>query len=91
MKVFVAGSTGAIGRILVPKLVEDGHEVVALVRNDRKAQALLTVGAKVAVADALNKVELTAAIRKAEPEVIIHQLTALPMSATLRSLTRSLC
>ncbi len=77
MKIFIAGSTGAIGRILVPKLVEDGHEVVALVRNDRKAQALLAMGAKIAVADALNKVELTAAIRKAEPEVIIHQLTAL--------------
>ncbi|MDF0673547.1 MAG: NAD-dependent epimerase/dehydratase family protein [Nitrospira sp.] len=86
MKVFVAGSTGAIGRILVPKLVEDGHEVVALVRNDRKAQALLTVGAKVAVADALNKVELTAAIRKAEPEVIIHQLTALPHVGNFKKL-----
>jgi nucleoside-diphosphate-sugar epimerase len=77
MKIFIAGSTGAIGRILVPKLVEDGHEVIALVRDDRKAEALLAVGAKVAVADALNKAELTAAIRKAEPEVIIHQLTSL--------------
>jgi nucleoside-diphosphate-sugar epimerase len=77
MKVFVAGSTGAIGKILVPQLVEDGHEVVALVRDDRKADALLAVGATVAVADALNKEELTAVIRKAEPEVIIHQLTAL--------------
>lgn len=77
MKVFIAGSTGAIGRVLVPQLVEKGHEVIALVRNDRKAQALLAAGAKVVSADALNKVELTAAIRKAEPEVIIHQLTAI--------------
>src|SRR5574337_2050382 len=77
MKVFVAGSTGAIGRVLVPQLVETGHEVIALVRNDRKAEALLAVGAKVAVADALNKEELTATIKKAEPEVIIHQLTAI--------------
>ncbi|HEU5406189.1 MAG TPA: NAD-dependent epimerase/dehydratase family protein, partial [Nitrospira sp.] len=77
MKVFVAGGTGAIGRILVPQLVENGHEVVALVRDDRKAEALLAVGAKVVVADALNKEELTTTIRKAEPEVIIHQLTAL--------------
>ena len=77
MKVFVAGSTGAIGRVLVPQLVENGHEVIALVRNDRKAEPLLAVGAKIAVADALNKEELTAVIRKAEPEVIIHQLTAL--------------
>ncbi|WHZ26103.1 MAG: NAD-dependent epimerase/dehydratase [Nitrospira sp.] len=77
MKVFVAGSTGAIGRILVPQLVENGHEVIALVRNDRKAEPLLAIGAKIAVADALNKEELTAAIRRTNPEVIIHQLTAL--------------
>ncbi|MCS6304258.1 MAG: NAD(P)-dependent oxidoreductase [Nitrospira sp.] len=86
MKVFVAGSTGAIGRVLVPQLVENGHEVIALVRNDRKAESLLAVGAKVAVADALNKEELTSAIRKAEPEVIIHQLTALAHAGNLKKL-----
>jgi nucleoside-diphosphate-sugar epimerase len=77
MKVFVAGSTGAVGRFLVPQLVENGHEVVALVRTTPKAEAVEATGAKVAVADALNKEELTAAVRRAEPEVIIHHLTAL--------------
>lgn len=77
MKVFIAGSTGAVGKFLVPLLVENGHEVVALVRSAQKAKALEAIGAKVAVADALSKEELTAAIRRAEPEVIIHQLTAL--------------
>ena len=86
MKVFVAGSTGAIGRILVPQLVERGHEVIALVRDDRKAEALLAVGAKIVVADALNKEALTAAIRKAEPEVIIHQLTALAHAGNFKKL-----
>lgn len=84
MKIFVAGGTGAIGRVLVPHLLEKGHEVVALVRNDRKAQALLAVGAKVATADALNEEELTAAIKKAEPEVIIHQLTAIAHTINLK-------
>jgi nucleoside-diphosphate-sugar epimerase len=77
MKVFVAGSTGAIGKMLVPLLVEKGHEVVGLVRTVQKAKAVEALGAKVAIADALNKDELTAAIREAEPEVVIHQLTAL--------------
>ena len=86
MKVFVAGSTGAIGRILVPQLVESGHEAIALVRDDRKAEALLAVGAKIVVADALNKEALTAAIRKAEPEVIIHQLTALAHAGNFKKL-----
>lgn len=77
MKTFIAGSTGAIGQSLVPYLIEKGHEVVALVRTPQKGKLVEALGAKVAVADALDKEELTAAIRRAQPEVIIHQLTAL--------------
>ena len=77
MRVFVAGSTGAVGKLLVPHLVENGYEVVALVRSAEKARALEAMGAKGALADALNREELTAAIKKAQPEVMIHQLTAL--------------
>ena len=46
MRVFVAGSTGAIGKFLVPHLVENGYEVVALVRTAQKAKALEAMGAK---------------------------------------------
>lgn len=77
MRVFVAGNTGAVGRFLVPHLVENGHEVVALVRSAQKTKKVEAMGAKVTLADALNKEELTAAIRRAEPEVIINQLTAI--------------
>lgn len=77
MKIFVAGSTGALGRILVPNLIDAGHEVVALVRAADKGKKLEAIGAKVALADALDKEALTAVIRAAEPEVIVHELTAL--------------
>jgi nucleoside-diphosphate-sugar epimerase len=77
MRVFVAGGTGAIGRVLVPLLVKEGHEVIALARSARTARALEAMGARVAVGDALKREELTTAIGVAEPEVIIHQLTAL--------------
>jgi nucleoside-diphosphate-sugar epimerase len=77
LRVFVAGSTGAVGKFLVPHLVETGHEVVGLAHSVQRGTALDAMDAKVTVADALNKEELTAAIRRAEPEVIIHQLTAL--------------
>jgi nucleoside-diphosphate-sugar epimerase len=77
MRVFVTGGTGAVGAFLLPHLVESGHEVIALIRTAQKAKAIEAIGVKIALADALNKEELTAAIRKAEPEVIIHQLTAL--------------
>jgi nucleoside-diphosphate-sugar epimerase len=77
MKVFVAGSTGAVGKALVPTLVVKGYEVFALVRGPAKAKVIESMGAKPVSADALDKVELTAAIRKVAPEIIIHQLTAL--------------
>jgi nucleoside-diphosphate-sugar epimerase len=77
MRVFVAGGTGVVGKYLMPLLVKNGHQVVALVRTARKAKAVEARGAKVAYADALNKDDLIAAITRAEPEVIIHQITAL--------------
>jgi nucleoside-diphosphate-sugar epimerase len=77
MKVFVAGGTGAIGRFLVPRLIDNGHDVVALVRAPEKAPILEAIGAKSVVADPLDSHALSAVIKNAEPEVIIHQLTAL--------------
>jgi len=90
MRVFVAGSTGVVGKVLVPQLVEKGFEVVALVRAPPKAKAIAEMGATVMIADALNKGELTAAIRRAEPEVIIHQLTAISDTVNLRKLDEGL-
>ena len=40
MKVFVAGGTGAVGRRLVPLLVNRGHDVVATTRTADKIPAL---------------------------------------------------
>lgn len=77
MRIFVAGATGAIGRALVPRLVEQGHDVTALVRSPSKSEVVKSMGASPAVADALDRDALTAAITTAAPEVIIHQLTAL--------------
>jgi 2-alkyl-3-oxoalkanoate reductase len=78
MRVFVAGATGAIGRQLVPLLVADGHEVVAMVRSAGKVAALHAMGAQAIVADALDVEAVRAAVGRAEPEVVVHQLTAIP-------------
>lgn len=77
MRIFVAGGTGAIGRLLIPLLIENGHEVTALTRSKAKAGEVEAWGAAPVTADALNKKELTTAVKNAEPEVIIHQLTSL--------------
>jgi 2-alkyl-3-oxoalkanoate reductase len=82
MKVFVAGATGVLGRALVPQLVAGGHEVVAMTRSTAKQDLLRSLGARPVVADALDADGVAQAVASAEPEVIVHELTALsgPMS-----------
>jgi nucleoside-diphosphate-sugar epimerase len=82
MKVFVAGATGVLGRELVPQLVARGHEVVGMTRSASKQDLVRSLGARPVVADALDPDAVAEAVASAEPEVIVHQLTALsgPMS-----------
>jgi nucleoside-diphosphate-sugar epimerase len=81
MRVFVAGAAGAIGRPLVDRLVADDHTVVGTTRDEARARALRAQGAEAAVLDAFDGAALRAAVLAAEPEVVIHQLTALPAQA----------
>src|SRR5436190_22133304 len=82
MKVFVAGATGALGRQLVPWLVARGHEVVGMTRSASKQDLVRSLGARSVLADALDPDAVAEAVASVEPEVIVHQLTALsgPMS-----------
>ena len=77
MKVLVAGATGALGRELVPQLVEAGHEVTGMIRSEGSVPALRKLGADAVIADALDGAAVEAAVAKASPEVVIHQLTAI--------------
>ena len=77
MRVFVAGATGAMGRQLVPRLVEAGHQVHGLTRHESKRDLLRGLGAEPVVADALDPEQVAEAVGRARPEVIIHQLTAI--------------
>jgi nucleoside-diphosphate-sugar epimerase len=86
MKVFVTGGTGAIGKFLLPLLLENKHEVVALTRSVIKAAKLEDTGVSVVIADPFDKQKLTAAVRSAEPDVIIHQLTSLSTAGNFRKL-----
>ena len=84
MKVLVTGGTGAIGKFLLPLLLENKHDVVALTRSAIKAADLEDMGVSAAIVDPLDKVRLTAEVRRAEPDVIIHQLTALTGAGNFR-------
>jgi len=88
MRIFLAGATGAMGKQLVPRLVAAGHEVVGMTRSDGKRAVLEELGASAVVADALHADEVGNAVARAEPEVIIHQLTAIG-SVDIRNFDRS--
>jgi nucleoside-diphosphate-sugar epimerase len=88
MKVLVAGATGALGRQLVPQLVTPGHEVYGMTRTQSKVDAVRAMGATPLVADALDPEAVASAVAESEPEVIVHQLTALSGSIDLRHFDR---
>ena len=88
MKVFVAGATGALGKQLVPMLVANGHDVVGMTRTEAKRDQLRSLGAQPVVADALDADAVGRAVGEAEPDVIVHQLTAIPPKINMRRFER---
>ena len=78
MRIFLAGASGVIGSRMVPMLVDSGHQVLGTTRSPGKAERLRSAGAEPVVVDALDADALGAAVREAEPEVVINQLTDLP-------------
>src|SRR5436190_6464673 len=77
MKVFLAGASGALGKRLIPQLVERGDSVVGTTRSESKAAVLWDLGAKPVVLDALDRDAVIDAVVEAQPDAIVHQLTAL--------------
>jgi len=77
MKIFVAGATGAVGKRLIPLLVAGGYEVVAMTRSPEKVDSLNAAGVEPVVADGLDRTAVMEAVTKAEPEVVVHQMSSL--------------
>jgi nucleoside-diphosphate-sugar epimerase len=88
MHVFVAGAAGTIGMRLVPQLVQQGHRVTATTRNPDKLGALRALGADPVIMDGLDATSVTEAVRRARPDAIVHQMTALAAKPDLRRFDR---
>jgi nucleoside-diphosphate-sugar epimerase len=88
MRILLAGATGALGSQLLPRLVACGHEVVGMTRSESKQQLVRDLGGTPVVADALEPEEVARAVAEAQPEVIVHQLTALSGSLDIRHFDR---
>jgi nucleoside-diphosphate-sugar epimerase len=89
MRVFLAGATGAIGRPLIRRLVAAGHSVTATTRSEAKLEVLWDLGVKPVLVDGLDAAAVGTAVAAAEPDAIVHQMTALSGPADLRHFDRT--
>jgi nucleoside-diphosphate-sugar epimerase len=89
MRVFVAGAAGAIGRMLVPMLVADGHEVTGTTRSAERAAWLRDIGASPVTMDVMDAGQVRDALVTAAPDVVVHQLTDLASGFDTASLERN--
>jgi nucleoside-diphosphate-sugar epimerase len=89
MHVYIAGGTGAIGRRLIPQLVARGHRVTSTTRDVRKIELIEGLGAEAAVVDALDSAAVGESVAKAEPDAVVHQLTALAGKISVKHFDRS--
>ena len=88
MHIFVAGATGAIGKRLVPQLIARRHRVTATTRRSQNVDQLRALGADVVVVDGLDGAAVGEAVARAEPDAIVHQMTALSRKPDLRRFDR---
>jgi nucleoside-diphosphate-sugar epimerase len=77
MKIFVAGSTGVIGRLLVPKLIHAGHEVIGMTHSLERKPFIEAMGTKAVVVDVFDRDTTLLVVEEIQPDAIIHQLTSL--------------
>jgi 2-alkyl-3-oxoalkanoate reductase len=87
LRIFIAGASGTLGRRLVPQLVARGHQVTGTTRS--RPDELRALGAEPVVVDPLDAVALRDAVVAAEPDVVVHQLTALAGMGMVRNFDKA--
>ncbi len=76
MRVVVVGATGVLGRNVLPRLIERGHAVRAVVRRPEQAYLLERLGVEATLGDILDPASLDRAV--AGCEAALHLSTAVP-------------
>jgi nucleoside-diphosphate-sugar epimerase len=90
VKILVAGASGAIGAPLVRRLVGRGHQVVGSTRTAARLAQVEALGATPVLLDAFDGAAVTRVLGEVRPEVVVHQLTALPRSPSPAALRAGL-
>lgn len=89
MHIFLAGAGGAVGRALIPLLLDRGHTVTGTTRTPAKAGALRALGAEPVILDGLDRAAVHEAVAAARPDVVVHQMTSLGGDLDMRRFERS--
>jgi 2-alkyl-3-oxoalkanoate reductase len=76
MKIVVIGATGVLGRHVIPRLLERGHEVRAVVRQESQVKSLQAVGVQAVLGDILEADSLIQATSSCD--AALHLATAIP-------------
>jgi nucleoside-diphosphate-sugar epimerase len=87
MELLVTGATGFLGQALVRRLVEEGHRVRALGRNERAGERLTAMGATFVRADLLDRARVEAALDGVE--AVIHAAALSSPWGTYREFERA--
>ena len=80
MRVAVVGSTGVLGRHLIPRLIERKHRVRAVARSRERARAFAQMGAEVVTGDILEPESMIAATK--DSDAVLHIATVIVQAAT---------
>ena len=76
MNIVVVGSTGILGRNVIPRLIERGHKVRAIVRSETQVKMFQRMGVEPAFGDILKGKALMQATRGCD--AALHLATAIP-------------
>ncbi|AEH10664.1 NAD-dependent epimerase/dehydratase family protein [Candidatus Protofrankia datiscae] len=79
MLVFVTGATGALGRHAVRKLIEAGHDVHGVARDQGRAQRLAAAGVTPVALDLTDPVQVRTTIERIQPDAVAHLATHIPL------------
>lgn len=74
MKILITGGTGFVGSCLAEKLLDNNHEIILLVRSDKKNSNIASFADKVAIehCDVTDEKRLTKIISEKSPDAIFH-------------------
>jgi nucleoside-diphosphate-sugar epimerase len=78
VKVLVAGARSAVGRRLVPLLLEQGHDVVGVSRSGDGVRELTKQGVRGVEGDLLDQPGMMRLLHAERPEIVVHEVSGIP-------------